>query len=176
MADITQLILDDHDGFRRQFAQLDDLRDDPERASPIWAALTAALEVHASAEEEHFYPVLLRKGSEDAVEETEDAIGDHDDIRDGVRRAQAATVGSAEWWQAIDDTRAANTEHMGEEEDDALPDARRSMSLEQREELGVKFQAFKQEHPGAQGLSGENTDTEAYLEAHAPNDPRAADS
>lgn len=168
MADITQLILDDHDGFRRQFAQLDDLRDDPERATPIWAALAAALEMHASAEEEHFYPVLLRRGT-DAVEETEDAIGDHDDIRDGVRRAEAATVGSADWWQAVDDTRAANTEHMGEEEDGALADARRNLSLEQREDLGVKFQAFKQQHPAAQGLSGEDTGTEAYLKAHDPD-------
>lgn len=169
MADITQLILDDHDSFRRQFAQLDDLRDDAERAAPIWAALAAALEVHASAEEEHFYPALLRRGSEGAKDETKDAIGDHDDIRDGVRRAEAATVGSADWWQAIDDTRAANTEHMGEEEDDALVDARRNMSLEQREELGVKFQAFKQQHPGAAGLSGEDTGTEAYLKAHSPD-------
>lgn len=177
MADITQLILDEHDRFRRQFAQLDDLRDDAERAAPIWSGLAAALEVHASAEEEHFYPALLALGDETgdgpgegggAVDETEDAIGDHDDIREGVRRAEAATLGSADWWQAIDDTRAANTEHMGEEEDEALADARRNMSLELREELGVTFQAFTQQHPGAKGLSTEDTGAEQYLEAHAP--------
>lgn len=165
MADITQLILDDHDAFRRQFAQLDELRDDAEQAGPIWASLASALEVHASAEEEHFYPALLQRG-DDAVEETDDAIGDHDDIRDGSRRAEDAEVGSAEWWKAVDDTRAANTEHMGEEEDDALADARRNMSLELRERLGVKFQAFKQAHPGAQGLSGADKGAEKYIEEH----------
>ena len=60
MTDITQLILDDHDGFRRQFAQLDELRDDPMQAGPIFAGLAAFLEMHASAEEEHFYPALLQ--------------------------------------------------------------------------------------------------------------------
>lgn len=167
MADITQLILDDHDSFRRQFAQLDELRHDAEQAGPIWAGLAAALEVHASAEEEHFYPALLALGG-DAVEETDDAIGDHDDIRDASRRAEGLEVGGEDWWKAVDDARAANTEHMGEEEDEALADARRNMPLEQREELGVRFQVFKQAHPGAAGLSGEDKDPQAYVEEHRP--------
>ena len=165
MADITQLILDDHDSFRRQFAQLDELREDAAQAGPIWAALAAALEVHASAEEVTFYPVLLKRG-EDPVEEVDDAIGDHDDIRDGTHRASRAKVGSATWWKAVDDTRAANTDHMGEEEDGALADARRTMSLELREKIGVEFQTFKQKHPAAKGLSGEKKGAEAYLDKH----------
>jgi len=164
MADITQLILDDHDAFRRQFAQLDELRDDAERAGPIWAALAAALEVHASAEEEHFYPALLKRG-DDAVEETDDAIGDHDDIRDGSRRAQDAEVGSTAWWKAVDDTRAANTEHMGEEEDEPLADFRRHASLELRDQLGVLFEAAK--HPKvAATLDQSDKDPDTYVDEH----------
>lgn len=166
MTDITQLILDDHDAFRRQFALLDELRDDPQQAGPIFTGLAALLETHASAEEEHFYPALLKKGGEDGKEETDDAIGDHDDIRDGTRRAEAAEVGSGEWWQAVDDTRAANTEHMSEEEDGALAIARRRISGEERARLGVLFQTFKNEHPGAHGLSGEDKDPQTYIEQH----------
>lgn len=166
MTDITHLILDDHDAFRRQFAQLDDLRDDPGQAGPIFAGLAAFLEMHASAEEEHFYPALLKKGGEDGEEETDDAIGDHDDIRDGSRRAVDAEVGSEQWWQAVDDTRAANTEHMSEEEDGALAIARRTISREERERLGVKFQTYKIDHPGAKGLSGEDKDPKKYIEQH----------
>lgn len=165
MADITQLILDDHDAFRRRFAELDDARDKPKEAAAIFAGLAAFLEVHASAEEEHFYPSLLKHG-DDAEEETEDAVGDHDDIREGVRRAAAAEAGSEAWWKAVDDTRAANTEHMGEEEDEALADFRRNSSLELRHELGVKFAKYKDDHPGARGLSGEDKDAKAYLEEH----------
>ncbi|MBA2555512.1 MAG: hemerythrin domain-containing protein [Geodermatophilaceae bacterium] len=167
MSEITQLILDDHDAFRRQFAQLDELRDSPEQAGPIFAGLAAFLETHASAEEEHFYPALLQTEDDEAEEETDDAIGDHDDIRDGARRAAAAEVGSEQWWQAVDDTRTANTEHMSEEEDGALAIARRNISREERERLGVKFQTFKVEHPGARGLSGANKDPKEYIEKHS---------
>lgn len=167
MADVTQLILDDHDAFRRQFAQLDELRDAPDQAGPIFAGLAAFLEVHASAEEEHFYPALLRKGGDDGEEETEDAIGDHDEIRDGARRVEAAQVGSDEWWKAVDDTRAANTEHMSEEEDGALAIARRTISRDERDRLGVLFQTFKAEHPGAKGLSGDDKDPKEYIEQHS---------
>jgi len=167
MADITALILDDHDTFRRQFAQLDELREAPDQAGPIFAGLGALLEVHASAEEKHFYPALLKKGGSEGEDETEDAIGDHDDIRDGSRRAEQAEVGSEQWWQAVDDTRAANTEHMSEEEDGALAIARRSIPREERERLGVAFQTFKTEHPGAQGLSGEAKDPQTYIDEHS---------
>jgi len=167
MADITQLILDDHDAFRRQFAQLDELRDDPQQAGAIFAGLAAFLEMHASAEEEHFYPALLKKGGDEGEEETDDAIGDHDDIRDGSRRAEAAEVGSDGWWRAVGDTRAANTEHMSEEEDGALAIARRSISSDERQRLGVLFQTFKNAHPGADGLSGEDKDPKEYIEQHS---------
>jgi len=60
MTDVTQLILDDHETFRSRFAELDDLRNGPSRAGPVWEALARLLEVHASAEEEHFYPALLQ--------------------------------------------------------------------------------------------------------------------
>ena len=85
MPDITQLILDDHDTFRRQFAALDDA-DGPDALHAVWKPLADLLEVHAAAEETIFYPQLLRRG-DDAEDETVDAIGDHNDIRDGVREA-----------------------------------------------------------------------------------------
>jgi hypothetical protein len=57
--------------------------------------------------------------------ETKDAIRDHDDIRDGLRHAAQHPVGSQEWWQAVPGTRVANSDHMAEEEREALPDFRR---------------------------------------------------
>jgi hypothetical protein len=162
MTDVTQLILDDHDTFRRRFAELDDLRDDPARAGAVWEALARLLEVHASAEEEHFYPALLQnvEGSED---ETKDAIGDHDDIRAGIRKAAAAEVGSDDWWQGVEQVREANDEHMSEEEHDDLPDFRRNAPVELRDEIGTKFERFKAEHAALQGLSGEDKDPDRFV-------------
>ncbi|MCW2524144.1 MAG: cation-binding protein, partial [Frankiales bacterium] len=94
MADITSLILNDHTWFRQQFARLDGLLSQAGASSPpavgalssVWDPLAARLDVHAIAEEQIFYPQLLRKG-ENPEAETLDAIGDHNEIRDGVHAA-----------------------------------------------------------------------------------------
>lgn len=73
MPDVVRLILTDHETFRHRFAELDELRDDPEAANTVWLGLAAPLEMHASAEEEHFYPALLQR-VEDGEDETRDAV------------------------------------------------------------------------------------------------------
>jgi Hemerythrin HHE cation binding domain len=119
--------------------------------------------VHASAEEAHFYPALLKK-VDDSEDETRDAIHDHDEIREGIRRAAAAEAGSDEWWAGIQDAREANDEHLAEEERDDLPDFLRSVPVELREELGARFVAFCDAHPWAAGLSYQDKDPEQFVE------------
>jgi Hemerythrin HHE cation binding domain len=160
--DIVRLILSDHETFRARFAELDDLREQPQAAAALWGELAAHLETHASAEEAHFYPALLQnvKGSED---ETKDAVGDHDEIRQGIRRAAAAEVGSEEWWAGIHDAREANDEHLAEEERDDLPDFLRSVSVEVRQELGERFVEFREAHPWAAGLDYSDKNPDAFV-------------
>src|SRR6202140_4494278 len=113
---VTDVIRRDHGGFRSQFAALEDARNDNDRLATIWANLSARLEVHAAAEEALFYPRLLKDDS-DAVEDTEDAIRDHNDIRDAIRDAQQHSIGDEGWWKAVHATDKANTEHMEEEQE-----------------------------------------------------------
>jgi len=100
-SDITELILDHHTWFREQFARLDDVGaaspSDVDALRTVWDPLATKLDLHAVAEEEIFYPQLLRRGVEDPKEATLDAIGDHNEIRDGVHAAEAATVGTPDW-------------------------------------------------------------------------------
>ncbi len=163
MADITQLILDDHETFRREFAALDDA-DGPEELRTIWEPLAALLDVHAAAEEATFYPQLLRRG-DDAEDETIDAIGDHNDIRDGVREAARHPIGSPQWWDGVRQARVANSDHMAEEEDGALPDFRRNAPLSVREELGHQFLKFKADHANAGDLDTSDKDLQGYVSA-----------
>src|SRR4051812_30630699 len=115
MADITSLILDDHGRFRREFARMDDLTKSEDLAE-VWKDLGDLLDVHAAAEEAILYPVLMHRG-DDAEDETLDAIGDHNDIRDGVHDAALHPPGSPPWLEAVHRARMANSEHMAEEED-----------------------------------------------------------
>ena len=152
--DITELILNDHHEQRRMFAVLDEVDPaDSATLGTVWAPAAAMLEVHAQAEEEIFYPELLKLGErlhDDAeVEETEDAIGDHNDIRDGIIEAGRHEVGSRSGGSGVNAARKANDEHMGEEEREGLADFRRYVDLELRHRIAVRFAAFEAAHVGA---------------------------
>ncbi len=167
MADITALILADHEWFRRQFASLDELqaRDaGPAALEKVWRPLADKLDLHAYIEEKIFYPQLLKRGAEDPEGETLDAIGDHNDIREGVREADAAEVGSDEWWAGVGHAREANDEHMGEEEREALSDFRRHAAIGLREALGRQFAEFMESHPTTEGVPIKDRDPQGYVE------------
>jgi hypothetical protein len=131
----------------------------------LWGRTAAMLETHARAEEEIFYPELLKLGERlhDAaeVEETEDAIGDHNDIRDGISEAARHDVGSVGWWNGVNAARKANDEHMGEEEHEGLADFRRHVDLDLRHRLGVRFAAFEATH--VDGVPPVDLDPEEYV-------------
>jgi Hemerythrin HHE cation binding domain len=168
MADITMLILAEHEWFREQFARLDYLQSqtpvDSAALERVWRPLADKLDVHAYIEETIFYPQLLKRGANDPEGETLDAIGDHNDIRDGVRAAKASPIGSEQWWAAVGRTRAANDEHMAEEEREGLSDFRRHAPIGLREALGRQYSALTAQHPTAEGLPITDRDPKRYVE------------
>lgn len=166
MPDVTQVILNEHTWFREQFAALDFQQArtplDVDAVRALWEPLAAKLDVHALAEETIFYPELLRVGK-DAEDETLDAIGDHNEIRDGVHAASRQPIGTPQWWDAVGQARAANDEHMGEEEREGLANFRRNAPAELREELGARFVAYLDEHPTTTGLDVADKDPQEYV-------------
>lgn len=168
MADIIDLIYADHDWFRRRFLLLDGCRTDEELAA-VWGPLGDRLDAHAQAEEEIFYPVLLKKGGDggDPEDEAEDAITDHNEIRDAVRRARGAEVGSEAWWEGVNKAREENGEHLEEEEREALTDAVKSLSLEQRHDLAMQWLVFDAKHPGGKGADDTDKDADDYIEENS---------
>jgi hypothetical protein len=168
--DITQLILDDHQEQRRLFAILEQIERDNVRAlAAVWGRLSAFLEVHAEAEERHFYPALLHVGrgaggKRSADDETEDAIKDHNQIRDAVAAAAPHEVGSERWIEAVAAANKANSEHMGEEEREGLADFRDNADVQLRHELAVAFATFEARHFA--GVAPVDKDPKAYVAAN----------
>lgn len=181
MADIVELILRDHVWFRRQFEALDELRAqtpaDTASLEGVWTPLARRLDLHAVAEEEIFYPQLLRVGN-DPRDETLDAIGDHNDIRDGVHAAENERVGSSRWWAEVRRAREANDEHMSEEEREGLANFRRTATRRLRDTLGREFAEYLQEHDTTAGVDTSDVDPEEYVEEvedELPADGEAGD-
>jgi hypothetical protein len=178
--DVTEVILRDHAWFRDRFIALYDLRagspPDVAAITAVWEPLAARLDVHAAGEEAIFYPQLLARG-EDPEDETLDAIGDHNDIRDGVHDTSRHPVASEAWWAAVEATREANDEHMAEEEREGIADFRLHAPADLRERLGRELAAFLDRHPTTEGVDVEDKDPEQYVdeiesELH-PNDDGA---
>ena len=160
--DITSLILSEHELFRRAFAEIDGLTDTAE-ITRRWTELADQLEVHASGEEEVFYPELLHD-VQDSEEDTEHAVKDHNKIREAVDAVAQHEVGTDAWWEAFRHAREETVEHLEEEEHDVLPPFRDEVDETTRVELGQRWLAFRDAHEGARGLSGETKDPEAYVE------------
>jgi hypothetical protein len=134
--------------------------------------LAAFLDLHAEAEERYFYPALLRLGKgvgekHTPEAETEDAIHDHNDLRDAVAAVGKHDVGSDDWYEAIAAANEANGDHMAEEEREGLTDFRRHASLQTRDQLGVAFAAFEASH--VTGVKPVDKDPQAYIDEHMPN-------
>jgi Hemerythrin HHE cation binding domain len=174
VADIIELVYADHDWFRRQFFRLDDARTVDE-LSAVWDQLSARLDAHAEAEETVFYPALLKHGglddpgnpAGDPEDETEDAITDHNAIRDAIRRSRRLEPGSTEWYEAVVKARTENGEHLDEEEREAMPDFIKSASLELRHELGMKWLQFYAQHQSTQGIDNSDKDADEYIDEHS---------
>jgi Hemerythrin HHE cation binding domain len=168
--DITQLILDDHHEQRRLFAILDQIADDDVKSlDAVWGRLATFLEVHAKAEEELFYPALLKVGEgaggkASAASETLDAIKDHNEIRDAVAEVPKHRTGSAAWRKAVSGANEANGDHMAEEERQGLTDFRRKAPMQLRHDLAVRFARFEADH--VTGVKPVDQDPKAYIAEH----------
>jgi hypothetical protein len=165
--DITQLILDDHHEQRRRFALLEQMDSASVAAlSQVWARLAVFLEVHAAAEEEIFYPELVKLALDPlplarAEPETLDAIYDHNEIRDAIAAVGPHPVGSPDWRDAIAAVNVANGDHMAEEEREGLTDFRHRVSLPLRHGLAVRFVTF--EARNFTGVQPVDRDPQEYL-------------
>ena len=162
MAQITVMILSDHDDFRSRFHALNEIRD-PAELEVAWKPLADLLEVHAAAEEAIFYPALLKVDS-GAKHDTADAIKDHNEIRDAVKQAREHPAGSDAWWKCVRNAEKENDDHLREEEDGPIPDFAKRATPAAQDALAKQFAEFKLAHAGAKHLDESDKNPNAYVE------------
>lgn len=167
--DICDLILEEHAAFRRRFAEIDESRIadiDNELLHDLWRPLGTALMLHADAEEQLFYPELLKTGS-GTRNETKDAIRDHNKIKEAIDDSWRCVTGEADWWNAVTRARNENSDHMAEEEVDDLPDFRARVSAKRRQELVAEWYGFMIRHETVVLPKTGERDPDAYVDSVA---------
>ncbi|WP_375393427.1 hemerythrin domain-containing protein [uncultured Sphingomonas sp.] len=146
--DICQLILDDHAEQRKLFGIIEEIdRTDIASLDAVWGRLRKLLDTHAEAEERFFYPIVVRRGegagdADGMKDEVEDAIDDHNEIRDSAAAVAKEKTGTDAWFKAVEKANEANSKHMAEEERQGMTDYRRHTSADERHRAGIKFAAF----------------------------------
>jgi len=168
--DICDVILNDHQEQRALFGAIEQI--DPaetEALGAVWHRLRILLEVHAEAEELHFYPALLGIGTgandaDSSEAETQDAIDDHNKIRDAAEAVQRFAVATKDWFAAVAKADLENAKHMAEEERQALADFRHHASLEQRHDLALRFLTFEYRH--LNGIHAQDKNARRYIREH----------
>jgi hypothetical protein len=166
MPDVCDLILDDHELFRRRFAELDDERwSEASVVLALWVPLAEHLERHASAEETVFYPAVVEQ-ADNGEHDAHHAIRDHNKIRDALRQIADAEPASDAWWDAVGRANDENSDHMAEEERGPLSEFRRCGDPAERKELGARFVAFNTEHAGGRDLDTSDVDPDRYVAEH----------
>jgi len=67
------------------------------------------------------------------------------------------------WFDAVEQTRKENGEHLDEEEREAMSDFIKSATLELRHELAMKWLQFYRAHPDGKGVDDADKDPQAYI-------------
>ena len=151
ISEIGELVFADHARILRLFGALDGLARRGEPAvtrlalDQIWTRLASLLEVHTRAEEEVCFP-LVAGSAAPALGFVEEAIADHDDLREAAEQARLLEVGSSRWWQMITAARAVCTEHFASEERGPLAQVCGSVPAETSKLLVRQWSAFAAAH------------------------------
>ncbi|WP_174285954.1 hemerythrin domain-containing protein [Sphingomonas bacterium] len=169
--DICQLILDDHAEQRKLFGIIEEIdRTDIASLDAVWGRLRKLLDTHAEAEERFFYPIVVRRGegagdADGMKDEVEDAIDDHNEIRDAAAAVGKEQAGTDAWFKAVEKANEANSKHMAEEERQGMTDYRRHTSADERHRAGIKFAAFDARY--VDGVEAVDKDPGDYIAAQA---------
>ena len=164
--DVTEVILRDHEWFRRQFIALFDLvrrvcsrrgGDRRPSGSPSRPGSTCTRRRRRRSSTRSCWPAArttprTRRWTRSATTTTS-GTGSHDAARH--------QVASEQWWAAVLATRKANDEHMAEEEREGIADFRQHAAPELRERLGRELEEYLDRHPTTAGVDTDDKDPRA---------------
>jgi len=141
--DAIALLKQEHATVKKLFAQEE--KANGEKKAGIFDEIKAALEVHATIEEEIFYPAVKKARSENVKDEVREGYEEHKQIKSLL--AQIATITPAdETWDAKMKVLKEDVEHhVSEEEGEMFPDAKKFLHEAGLVELGTKMEARKAE-------------------------------
>jgi hemerythrin superfamily protein len=140
------LLKADHAAVKKLFAQEERAtKQDEKKKQSIFDQINDALTVHATIEEEIFYPAVKKAREENLKDEVREAYEEHQQIKNLLVKIANITPGDESWDMKIKVLKEDVEHHVKEEEGEMFPDARKFLGEKRLNELGAELQARKQE-------------------------------
>jgi hemerythrin superfamily protein len=144
--DAVTLLKADHAAVKKLFESEKNLtKKEGKKKEAIFNQINAALEVHATIEEEIFYPAVKSARSEHVKDEAREGYEEHKQIKNLL--AQIADITSADetYDMKIKVLREDVEHHVKDEETEMFPDAKKFLGAERLMELGEEMEARKKQ-------------------------------
>lgn len=144
--DAIDLLIGDHNRVKGLFTKLEsaDESGDTEEMARTAMKILDDLEVHATIEEELFYP-SVHGASEEVAEIVDEGVEEHHVVKILMDEVRGLDPASDEWKAKMKVIMENVEHHVEEEENEMFPGVRKSTEASAREELGSRMEARKAE-------------------------------
>lgn len=144
--DAVALLKADHAAVKKLFGQEEkSTGQDNHKKQEIFNQMKAALEVHATIEEEIFYPAVKKARSENVKDEVREGYEEHKQIKSLLAEISGVTPADETWDMKIKVLKEDVEHHVKEEEGEMFPDAKKFLGEKRLIELGGQLEARKQQ-------------------------------
>ncbi len=114
-----------------------------EKKASLFDQIKAALEVHATIEEEIFYPAVKKARSEHLKDEVREGYEEHKQIKSLLAQISSITPADETYDMKIKVLKEDVEHHVKDEESEMFPDAKRFLGESRLAELGAHLEARK---------------------------------
>lgn len=141
---IFESIRKDHDTQRELLDQLVQTTGDTKKRDTIFKKLKKELEVHADAEERHFYKPLI---SDDMMQDkARHGIAEHHEIDELIEKLEDTDYDSSAWLNYAKDLKEKVEHHLEDEEHSFFQLAGKVFNQTQKEDLAKKYRSYMTEN------------------------------
>ena len=141
---IFEALRKDHDIQRILLDELINTEGDTKKRNVVFKALKNELQIHADAEERHFYIPLIK--SDKTQDKARHGIAEHHEIDELIEKLEKTEYASSAWLKIAKDLQEKVEHHLEEEEHAIFQMAGKVLSEGQKKSLAKDYKDFMKEN------------------------------